>query len=173
MKDESSLLGLKVLSLVLAIGLWFAVNLERPSHQGERMVEASVTYSTPANLILLEPPSKVQVRIQGRESLVSSLNPQMVYVRLDLTDAEAGTVEVSLGPENVSVPPGLDVLSITPGALSLDFDFLDTRVLPVQERIEGEPAAGAKVISRVVVPDRVTISGPRSLVARTRNLETR
>ena len=65
MKDDSSRLWLRLLSFALAVGLWFAVSLDRPSNQSQRLVEASVTYNTNQNLVLLNPLSRVEVRLQG------------------------------------------------------------------------------------------------------------
>ena len=172
MKDESSRLGLKVLSVALAIGLWFAVNLDRPSQQSQRLVEASVSYNTPQNLVLMDRVSEVEVWLKGDEAAVTTLNPQMVGVLLDLSEAVSGTMEVRLGPENVFSPEGVEVVSVEPSFISLEFDYREQRQLPVREVLQGEPAAGARVISRNVQPDQVTVNGPRSVLERTRNLTT-
>ncbi|MCB1033468.1 MAG: hypothetical protein KDD47_06495 [Acidobacteria bacterium] len=173
MKDDSSRLWLRLLSFALAVGLWFAVSLDRPSNQSQRLVEASVTYNTNQNLVLLNPLSRVEVRLQGNEQAVTSLNPQMVLVILDLmATTRAETVEVPLGPENVSIPEGLEVVSVTPSTLNLEFDFRETVQMPVQEVLKGEPAAGARVVARRVTPDQVTATGPRSVFEPLRYLQT-
>lgn len=173
MKEESSRIWLKLLSVALAIGLWFAVNLNRaPPNQSQRLVEASVTYSTPQNLVLMDPVSQIEVWLQGSEEVVTTLNPQMVGVLLDLSGATAGTMEVPLGPENVFIPKGVEVVSVEPSVINLEFDYRETLQMPVREVLEGEPAAGARVVSRRVTPDQVTATGPRSVLERTRNLTT-
>lgn len=172
MKEESSRVWLRLVSIALAIGLWFAVNLHRPSNQSQRLVEASVTYNTPQNLVLMDPVSRVEVWLQGSESEVTTLNPQMVGVLLDLSTAKVGTMEVRLGPENVFIPEGVEVVSLAPSVINLEFDYRDTLQMPVREVLEGEPAAGARVVSRRVTPDQVTATGPRSILERTRSLTT-
>ncbi len=172
MKDESSRLGLKFLSVALAIALWFAVNLSRPNQQSQRLVEASVSYNTPQNLVLMDRVSEVEVWLRGNEAAVTTLNPQMVGVLLDLSEARIGTMEVRLGPENVFSPEGVEVISVEPTVISLEFDYREQRQLPVREVLEGEPAAGARIISRKVEPDQVTVNGPRSVLERTRSLST-
>lgn len=172
MKEESSRLGLKILSVVLAIGLWFTVNLDRQSNQSQRQVDASVSYNTPQHLVLMEGISSVKVGLQGDEDAITTLNPQMVGVLLDLSDAEAGTMEVRLGPENVFSPKDVEIVSVEPSIISLEFDVREQLQLPVREVLAGEPAAGARVGSRTVRPDLVTVNGPKSVLDTTRSLNT-
>lgn len=171
-KDESSRIGLKLLSLALAFALWFAINLGQPGAKSQRVVEAPVTYNPPENLIVIDPIQTIDVRLQGNEATVKTLNPAMVGVVVDLAGAATGPQDVRLGPENVFVPEGLEVVSINPSVIPLDLDYMDTRLLPVEAVVEGEPAAGAKPVSWTTRPDSVTASGPRSVLEKTNRLFT-
>jgi len=171
-KEETSRTGLKVISLVLAFGLWFAINLVQPGPKSQRVVEAPVTYNPPENLIVIDPQQTVDVRLQGREASVKTLNPSMVGVVLDLSNIATGSQDIRLGPENVFVPEGLEVVSVSPSVLQLEIDNMETRLLPVEAVLEGEPAAGAKPVSWSTRPETVTASGPRSVLQRTAKLFT-
>lgn len=164
MTEDGNRLGLKILSIALAIGLWLGVSVEKPGDRSQRVVEASVTYNTPPELILLDPVSKVEVRLQGSEETVRTLNPQMVGVLLDLREASEGDLEVRVGPENVFAPEGTEVVSITPSQLRLAFDRVETWFLPVREDLQGEPAAGARLLSYTSSPDQVAATGPESIL---------
>ncbi len=164
--------SLRLLALALATLLWFFGTLETREQESEKVVESSVTYSTPRGLILLDPVQRVKVRLRGRTSKVRSLNPLAVDVLVTLTDSRRGQIEVTLGPDNVVVPEDVEVMSIEPNQLELRLDREVTQTLPVKFKLMGEPAAGARVLHVEVVPDRVQVSGPESRLRTLRWLTT-
>jgi len=162
MGGRARLWGLRLLALVLATLLWFFGTLETREQESEKVIEASVTYSTPRGLILLDPVQKVRVRLRGKTSKVRSLNPLAVDVLVSIGDTRRGQVDVSIGAENVIVPEDIAVVSIEPNQLELRLDREVTQTLPVKFKVMGEPAAGARVQQIEVVPDRVQVSGPEA-----------
>ncbi|MEO8503556.1 MAG: CdaR family protein [Acidobacteriota bacterium] len=162
MSLRGRLWGLRVLALLMATLLWFFGTLETREQESEKVIEASVTYSTPRGLILLDPVQRVKVRLRGRTSKVRSLNPLAVDVLVSVAESRRGTTEVSLGAENVIVPEDIEVVSIEPNQLELRMDREVVQMLPVKFKLMGEPAAGARVEQVSVFPDRVQVSGPES-----------
>lgn len=162
MSLNGRLWGLRILALTMATLLWFFGTLETREQESEKVVEASVTYSTPRGLILLDPVQRVKVRLRGRTSKVRSLNPLAVDVLVSVGESRRGQVDVTLGTENVIVPEDIEVVSIEPNQLELRLDREMTRTLPVKFKLMGEPAAGARVQEVVVTPDRVQVIGPES-----------
>ena len=49
----------------------------------------------------------VSLQIRGSGSLVKSIRPDQVNVRLDLQDAVVGSNAMNIGQENIKLPPGL------------------------------------------------------------------
>lgn len=162
MSLNGRLWGLRILALTMATLLWFFGTLETREQESEKVIEASVTYSTPRGLILLDPVQRVKVRLRGRTSKVRSLNPLAVDVLVALGENRRGPVEVTLGTENVIVPEDIEVVSIEPNQLELRLDREVTQTLPVKFKLMGEPAAGARVQEVNVSPDRVQVVGPES-----------
>jgi YbbR domain-containing protein len=171
-KDESGRLGLRLLSLALAVALWLAVTLGRPGPTSQRVVEAPVTFNLPEHLILIDPRTTVSIRLQGSEKAVKTLNPAMVGILLDLSTARPGPTVATLTRENVFMPDGLNVVSISPSSIPIEIDSLDTRMLPVEAVLQGEPAAGAKLASWTARPPSVSATGPRSVLEKTTKLQT-
>lgn len=165
--------SLRLLALALATLLWFFGTLETREQESEKVVESSVTYSTPRGLILLDPVQRVKVRLRGRTSKVRALNPLAVDVLVTIpVDTRRGQAEVTLGPDNVVVPEDVEVMSIEPNQLELRLDREVTQTLPVKYKLMGEPAAGARVQQVEVVPDRAQVSGPESRLKTLRWLTT-
>lgn len=165
MKEKQSRLGLKLTALGLAAALWLVGYVDRSEDESQRVVQVPVTYIRPETMIALEEVAQVEVRLKGKTSAVTSLNPLMVNLLVDLrNDAEAGPLEVSLSADNVSVPKGLEVVSMDPSTLQIELDYVDSRQLHVQVDYTGEPAAGARFVGAQATPAQVTATGPRTVL---------
>ncbi len=173
MTEKGSLWGLRLFALGLAVLAWFLATAERrESRTGTTAVDASVNYTTPEQMIILEPVEEVRVGIRGTSSQIQNLNRFQVSVGVDLRDAEKGTVEVNLAFRDVFLPEGLEVISIEPNQFVLDLDRVVQEMRPVEPSLVGEPAAGAVVLSSEVVPTQALIRGPESLVENLQSLVT-
>jgi len=170
--DRLRIWSLRLLALGIAIALWFSISLEKRQALSERLVEASVSYDRPRGFIVLDQVPSVRVRLRGGSKQVRQLNPFQVNVQVELPRAGSGTFSINLGPENVLLPEGLQVVSIEPNIIRVELEEEDTRRLPVVPKIVGEPAAGAVAGEPEVFPSLVLVSGPKSLLRRTESLET-
>ena len=156
-------LGLKLLSVGLAVLLWVAV---LGQHVVERGVRVPLEFQNrPAALeIVGTPPTTVDVRLRGTSSLLSRLQPGEVVAILDLASARPGARLFDLRTDQVRVPFGVEVAQVVPGTVALEFDRASSRVVPVQPMVDGEPASGYVVSKISVEPANVEIVGPESRV---------
>lgn len=178
MKERGSSWSLwlyRILALLIAIGLWYGTAADKREPQGEKTVEASVTYSTPPRLVILNPTAEVRVGVRGNNQEIRRLRPFDVDVLVDLAGAEAGrSFTVNLRAEDVSLPTDhLEVVSIDPKTLSLQMDVEEERRLPIRVSLVGEPAAGAIVKDREAIPNSALVAGPRTILEGITRLETR
>jgi YbbR domain-containing protein len=174
MSDRNGVVGLRVISVAIALILWVYVTADHRSEFGsEKVMDASVTYNPPPGLILLNPIQTVRVRLRGSEQAIRHVNPFLVDVQVILDSAGGeGTVEVQLAPDNVLVPEGIEVVSIEPTRLELQLDREQRRLLSVRVRLTGEPAAGAVAGTPRVRPEQVLVIGPSRLVSAIDHLDT-
>lgn len=164
---------IRLLALGIAIGLWFGVSFEEREELSERLVEASVSYNRPRGFVILDQVQNVNVRLRGSSRLIRQLNPFMVDVQVELAQTQPGTVTISLGPENVLAPEGLEVVSIEPNTIRVELEREITQRLRVVPQIVGKPANGWIADEPEVFPNQVLVSGPESLVSRGQPLSTR
>ena len=165
--------GLRLLAVALAIFAWFFFSFEDRERLAETTVEPFVQYNPPRGFTILNPQEKVRVQIRGAPSRISTINPFQVSVMVDLSDSsEPGTVEARLGPENVDLPAGLEVVSIQPNLLPLTIDRVVEEFKPVYARLVGEPAAGAIAQEPDVQPPRALVRGPASRLRQVLSLTT-
>lgn len=162
MTEERNLWGIRILSLALAILIWFFVSVEKREPQSDRVVDANVTYKTAPGFVILDPVQTIQVRIRGTQTQLRGVNPFLVDALVELPAAQVGAQEVVLGSEHLTLPAGIEVVSIEPNVLRLTLDREVSDLLPVQARLEGEPAAGAIARTPEVLPPEVLVRGPET-----------
>lgn len=165
--------GIRLLALGIAVGIWFNASVEDRLVSSEKLIEASVTYNRPRGFIVLDQVGSVNVRLLGSKKAIRQLNPYMVYVQVELTQRQEGPVTVSLGPENVLAPEGLDVVSIEPNTIQIELEREVTMRLPVVPDIIGKAPDGTVFDEPEVIPNQVQVTGPESLLAKTPTLSTR
>jgi YbbR domain-containing protein len=164
LNDQNGSRHLFLLALAISVALWLMFDFsKRDEPQREKSFEVSVTYHVPQGFIILNPLQMVTVRVRGDRDAIDDLNPFRVDVDVVL-DEEPGTKQIFLAPENVSVPRGIDVASVSPIRLDLELDELVSQRIALQVESRGEPAAGAIEEAWTVMPDSVLVTGPRTML---------
>jgi YbbR domain-containing protein len=152
-------LGLKVMALLIAGGLWFIVAGE---HVVERSMRVPLEFrNIPTGVeIVGDPPATVDVRVRGASGILSKLQPGEVVVSLDLHGARKGMRLFHIQPDDVERPFGVTVAQVQPPTLSLDLEPTATRRVRVSPALDGDPAPGYVVKSVRSDPEEVEIVGP-------------
>jgi YbbR domain-containing protein len=164
-------LGLKFLSVAVALGLWFIV-------AGDPTVERSLHVPLertgwPDNLELVEsPPDSVDVRVRGASGLLGTLSAGSVIAMVDLSQAKEGKNYVYLTPSQVRAPFGVEVVEVVPATVPLRFEKSMTKTVPVVPAVEGEPAPGYTRGAVSVEPAMVEVTGPESALRRLKEAAT-
>jgi YbbR domain-containing protein len=162
---------LKVLSVFLALVLWFFV---RGNPGAERIVTVPLEIRIPSAMeITSERPTSVDVTVRG--PIANSWFGQSVSTCIvNLDEASEGLHSITLGPQNVRIPgaSSLEVIKITPPRFSLTLERTISKEVAVEAVTNGEPAAGFEVYGKTCNPSTITITGPRSHVEKIRDLTT-
>jgi YbbR domain-containing protein len=155
--------GYKVVSLALALGLWWAV-----SNDPVAEVEVSVPIEFHRIPTSLEISSvnipEAQVRVRGRERVIHGLRPQEVHVEVDLSAVKPGERTFDLTAQQVHLPMELEVMQVVPGQVRLSFDVGMTREVEVRPRVIGTFAPGYRIADVRAEPARISIRGPKQRV---------
>ena len=158
-------LGLKALSLVLALLLWMIVSGEETVERGLRVPLELL--QVPAGLELTgEVPATVDVRVRGASGSLSRVSTGDVVAVLDLRSARSGRRLFPLTPEQVRVPFGVEVVQVQPSALAMAFESSASRQVPVVPAVDGRPAPGYVVGLMTADPKTVEVIGPETAVRR-------
>lgn len=165
-------LGLRVLSLLLAIALWVFVNAGE--HTDEAQLEVPVRYnSLHGGLVIInDHPQFIKITVSGTPTMLSLLDPDRMTLRLNLTGVGPGQASFRLTPEMFSQYRGTSVTRIVPSQIVLDIDRVITAPVCVKLDVEGQPATGYRVASTEVTPSEIEASGPSRFVSALRYIGT-
>lgn len=151
--------GLKLLSLLLALALWFAVSGEERTETSLHMAVEFV--NLPAKMVITgEVPAELQVRVIGPRSIVNKLSQGRLTQTIDLSAIKGGPHTFYLGPNSFSFPRGVVVTRIQPNPITINLSSTITATLPIKPVTAGSPPEGYELKGIKVRPDRVTVIGP-------------
>ena len=155
--------ALKLVSVALAVGLWFVIAGKPTAERGQAVpVELR---NVPRDLELTgDPVNTVDVRVRASPGLINSLDSAAIRATIDLAGAQEGERIVQLSPEQIQAPQGFRVVKIAPSLLTLNLERTVRKKVPVRPRVIGRPAAGFEVAEITSDPAEVQITGPRSRV---------
>ncbi len=118
-------------SVILITIVWFSF-----SKGLETLItlEIPVEYSTrdPRMEIIDTSATSVSLQLGGSGTLIKSIRPEQVHVRLDLNNAVAGQNTFSITKENVVLPPGIFLKKVAPAVIEATLDITMQKELPVQ-----------------------------------------
>jgi YbbR domain-containing protein len=158
--------GLKIVSIVLAVLLWMMVSSQRaPVERGVRI--PLELQNLPNNLEMVEPPQEsVDVRIRGAADALGRIAQGDLVASIDLGSAQPGRRLFHISPERVKAPFAVEVTQVVPSSVAIRFEPSASRIVPVQPSVEGEPAPGF-IVGRIAAdPATVEIVGPESILRR-------
>lgn len=162
---------LKLLSFLLAILLWnYVISSNSSITRGKTLtglsgyITGQSTLSTYRLALVSEPGDaldNVTVRLDVAQSQYSQVSADNVQVTLDLSSVRtAGTQQVRL---RATTSYGR-VTSIIPESVTLDFETLDSRQIPVNVELAGEEDAKNWYSVSRTTPTTITVSGAASVV---------
>lgn len=153
-------IGLKVAALALGTLLWFTVS----GHEIERRITVPLAFrNVPAPLELTgEQIETVSVHVRGDDNIVSTLTEGSLRLNVDLAASRSGANILPLRTDQVLAPPGIEVMQVDPGTVTVTLERARTMSVMVQPTLEGLPAAGFEIGQVSVEPARVMVTGPES-----------
>jgi uncharacterized protein (TIGR00159 family) len=165
LKDEKRHLAIAAaVSILLVLAVWMSFT---------RGQDTLITYEIPVEYIKRDPTvtivetstNTVKLHLSGASSLIQSMRPDKIKVRLDLGTAVVGRNSFAITQESISVPPGIRVNRVEPAEVSVVLDVPVALELPVQVDWIGRLSPGLILENAVVSPSRVRITGGSTQMA--------
>ncbi|MDP6488919.1 MAG: CdaR family protein [SAR324 cluster bacterium] len=151
----------KVLAVVLAVFVWF---LARKSGEPIQMsFYAPVVFKnvSPEFQVTSDPP---QVNIVVHTNSRDSFNPQEIQAVLDLDKAQEGILSYVLTENHILSPVKVEITRIHPSQITVRIEELIEKSFSIKPRYQGTPKKGYLLGDIKIVPDTLTMRGPRSVL---------
>jgi uncharacterized protein (TIGR00159 family) len=159
LKRQTVELGIAaMISLAGITGIWFSF---------ARGLETLVTLEVPVEFMNRNPEmeifaasaSSVKLQLSGSGSLIKSVRPDQVKVKLNLANAVAGSNQIPIARNSIALPPGIQLKQVDPQALEVTLDLPVVKTLPLQADWTGKLADGLILEDVRMVPDTVKVIG--------------
>lgn len=152
-----------LLAFLLAALFWYTLALERRERISEKQLDAPVALVNvpPGLLITSEVPRTIVLHVRGPLPRLLQLDSAQTGVTIDLRGGQEGQNEIAVGTRDVTLPEGIEVLSVFPAEVSLRLERLVRRRLPVTPKVTGQPAEGYTVGGVTADPPTAMVVGPR------------
>lgn len=160
--------GTKILALAIGLVVWFSLSGQRRERTSERSyrIPLSVINIPPRTLISSALPAGVEVRVRGPFTALRQLEPEKLEAVVDLRESRTGEQVYRLSPDDINVPPEVEVIDLSPQQIPVALDGVAEKILPVLPDLTGAPAAGQRVVDVVAEPRVARLIGPASALAR-------
>ena len=163
-------LFLRIVSILLGIIVWFSIiNVVNP--QNETVVKVPVqidmTGSIPEHyglsLLNQDEPIYTTVKVKGPRTNIFTFDNSEITATANLSSVtEAGTYSIDIQVR--SDDNNLEIVSVEPASVFLEFDKIVTRSFDIALDITGEVADGYVLTDSQVYPKTVDIKGPENVV---------
>ncbi len=155
---------LKILSLLLATGLWMAISPDEETAEVAVRVPIEFEHVPPHLEISSVTIPEAQIRVRGPQRLIRELRSTDIHAELELGDAKPGERTFDLTAQQVRHQQDLHIVQVVPGQVHLVFDTRLTREVEIHARVTGNFLAGEQIAKVLVDPERITITGPKQHV---------
>ncbi len=156
---------LKLISLGLALGLWLLLVPSEKMSSEKSLTIPLETRNVPAGLEIVERPAPtIDVTVRAPKRLLGEIGPSSLVASLDLDRATVLQQEYALNASMIALPPGAEVVKISPSKVTIKLERTAEALLEVHATVRGKPAAGFRVARIEIEPAHVAIQGPESRI---------
>lgn len=158
-------LSLKLLSLLIAIILWFHSATEK---NYTALRDTLIEYENlPSDITFRElPPQKIKVIYEAKGKDLIKLYFFKPKIVLNLEGKKVGKIFFELKEEDIRIPRGIEVYKIVLPKNILEFTLEEkkTKEVPIKIEFLGKPRKGYTVTSLEPAQQKIKITGPKSLI---------
>lgn len=150
-------------SLLAALMLWFVLFFSQ-SERLEKSISVPVQYTVTSENVMLagDRPNAVRLHISGPKADLDALMPDQLSVKIDLSEAVAGSQSFIITEENLKLPKNVRLIDVDPPVLDLTLAAIVREMVTIEPQLVGRLQEGLEILSIDVVPPRIAALIPVS-----------
>lgn len=170
-KEKRELTAAALAAFILVTVAWFGFT---------RGADTFMAFDVPLEYVNRDPSvdivdasaGSVKVQVSGSGTLIKSLQPEQVHVRINLAKASMGRNSFVIAAEQIQVPPGVLIKKVEPSSITVMLDTVIQKQLPVQVDWVGKLPEQTRITGCEVNPKTITLEGGRQVLGRMTTLYT-
>ena len=170
-KDKLSLVLAAMAIFLFVAGTWFSFS---------RGLESLATLEIPIEYMNRDPNieliasslNSVNLDLGGGGTLLKSIQPDQVKVRVDLSKAVVGLNSYTITPENITLPPGIVLRRVDPPVVDVTLDIPIVKELPLQVDWTGKLRSDLILEEVELKPDRIKVVGGSKILEKISTMYT-
>ncbi len=152
----------KLICMFLAFLLWVFVSSNQ-SLLGKFPNQISVkTINLSQNYSAFLDDDQVQIYLMAESAIWKSLKAESFAATIDVNGLTEGTYELEV--KVISSVSGVQITKIEPRKIFVNIEKIKSKIVPVNAKIDGDPADGMTVGQVEIIPQEVEITGPGSYI---------
>lgn len=164
---------LKVLSMLLAVSLWFYILNSEPIEIEKKL---PIEYILPQGMTMVSISEKeVTLKLKGSKAFISNIFSKREKFKIDLKpyyQTNGKNFRVKFYLNSIEVPFGVDVLDISPKETMVELDQKGMTTVPIKVQMIGELPKNRRLKEFHLSPDTVMLFGPIELLKRINKVDT-
>lgn len=165
-------LGLKVLSVLIAVMLAYFVHREGSTSEVGFVVPIEFTNVPPGKVVVNPEKAQAQVTVRGPSFLVAQIPLSPPVAKVSVPEDRTGVQRVRLSGDDFKFSPGVEIREISPLELEFALDTLASKSLPIVVPQIGAVSTGYVLEGLEVEPEKVLVTGPAAQLNGLRSVES-
>ncbi|HEY4130215.1 MAG TPA: hypothetical protein VGM50_06335 [Gemmatimonadaceae bacterium] len=164
-------LPLKGTAVLLAIVLWFVVNVKEPQVE---LVPVRLNTLLDSSLVLRDSIPPLKALVAGAPKELIKLNSNPLIIRRTIAADAPDTVVIDLSPDDVKLPDGVEavVQTVSPQSVTLRFESMWSKKVPIKSSIDIATAQYPGQVNPNFEPESVVVTGPRHMLLGLQSVRT-
>ncbi len=154
--------SIRLIAIFMAVLLWvYVANEQNPMSSHTYQIPLTVQ-GEPEGYVFSGLPGKVSIKVKSPKNLSATLRVSDFTAQVNLSGITEGEQQL---PVQVTAPPGVEMIQVTPQVVQVAADKITQKSVPVTLNLKGEVAQGLVRGKPVLQPQAVTLEGPGKLLA--------
>jgi YbbR domain-containing protein len=160
----------KIVALLITLILWVII---LGSKEDSLLKHIPATYILPRGMVLTnQVPTSVDFRFTGPRLPLKRFSETIEPLTIDLSSQPEGPAPFRIHPDNIDVPPGIRVISVTPATITANLEKTAVFKVPVNVTYKNALPDGLKLGKISVEPNQLEFTAPRSSVEKMKTVST-
>ncbi len=160
-----------LICLLVVSGVWFIFTRGQTSFSSVT-VPVEIIKKSPELDIISTSPNNIKLTLSGPRMILRSIDKNDINLFIKIRDNKPGRYVYDITEKNLSLPPGIKIVKLTPERIIINLDKIITKKTPVQINWTGKLNKNILITDVKISPPEVVLIGPKTILEKTDTVYT-